>query len=72
MKGLKNWVIFLAGGISFVYCFTKACVRDSIRPREDSIMFENEDFKVIRMGDKQHKNIELATIVYKKKSEEAV
>lgn len=72
MKGLKNLVIFVAGGMTFIYLLGKECVRDAKHPREGSIVFENDAIRVIRCTSEPAKNgVNLAIVVNKKKEEEA-
>lgn len=72
MKGLKNAAIFLAGGVTFIYLFAKGLENETKNPRIGSIVYENDDMRIIRMGTKPPKSISLATIVYKDHSEEKV
>lgn len=72
MKGLKNLVIFVAGGMTFVYFFAKGCAREAKYPREGCTIFENDEIKVIRAHAEPAKSgVDLAVVVNKKKEEEA-
>lgn len=70
MKGLKNLLIFCAGGLAYAFLMAKGMDRDTEYPREGAVEYEDDRIKVTRCGSKPPKNISLATIVYKNKPEE--
>lgn len=69
MKGLKNLAIFLAGVFTVACIVEKGCEIDAKYPREGSIIFENDEIRVIRTASKPSKcGWDLATVVYKNKN----
>lgn len=70
MKGLKNLAIFLAGGITAACILEKGFEMDTKHPREGSIIFENDEIRVIRATCKPSTcGWDLATVVHKNKTE---
>lgn len=68
MKGLKNLVIFLAGGITVACILEKGCEMNAKHPREGSIIFENDEIRVIRTTSEPSTcGWDLATVVHKSK-----
>lgn len=66
---LKNLAIFLAGGATFMYTYVKGLEANTKYPREGSVLYEDDNMKVIRMSKEKPKNIDLATVVYKNHKE---
>lgn len=62
---IKNAGLFLAGGATFMYLYSTGLDNKTKYPREGTVLFEDEDMKIIRMSDEKSKNVDLATIVYK-------
>lgn len=62
---IKNAGLFLAGGATFMYLYSTGLTNKTKYPREGTVLFEDEDMKIIRMSDEKAKNVDLATVVYK-------
>lgn len=66
MKGLKNALIFVAGGLTFAWAFARAASRDTEHPREGGVVYEDDKIKVTRIGTQEAvKGVAYATILYK-------
>ena len=67
---LKTMLAFLAGGLTFAWMAAKGCNEQTKYPREGSVVYEDDQIKVTRMSKEKSKSIDLATITYKKQTEE--
>ena len=67
MKTLKALGLFVAGGLTSIYLFARGAATDAEHPREGATVYEDDDMKIVRVGTKKNSNVNLATIVYKKK-----
>ena len=66
MKTLKNVTLFLAGSVTFWGLLSVAMTRNTIYPREGTVIYEDDEMKVIRMTPEKNKTVDVATILYKK------
>ena len=62
---IKNAGLFLAGGATFMYLFSKVFAESALHPEEGTVVYEDDKMRVVNVGDKNNKNINLAGIVYK-------
>ena len=62
---IKNAGLFLAGGATFLHFYTKGLADLTTRPREGSVLYEDDKIKVTSMSKKRPTTFDLATIVYK-------
>lgn len=67
MKTLKALGLFLLGGFSTALLIGTRCVMNTEYPREGAVVYENDDIKVTRVNAIPDDEMDLATIVYKKK-----
>lgn len=69
MKGLKNLAIFLAGGFTVLWILHEGSEMNVKHPREGSIIFENDEIRVIRNASEPGKGSWCsATVLYKNKN----
>ena len=69
MKTLKALALFIAGGMTTMYLIARGATTDAEYPREGATVYEDDDMKIVRVGTKKRANMNLATIVYKKKED---
>ena len=62
---IKNAGLFLAGGATFMYLFSKGITENILQPKEGTVVYEDDKMRVVNVGNKNNKNINLAGIVYK-------
>lgn len=67
MKTLKALGLFALGGLSALVMFSSRCVMNTEYPREGAVVYEDDDIKVTRVNTIPSDDIDLATIVHKKK-----
>lgn len=65
---LRTMLAFVAGGLTFAWLYTRGCEMNTEHPREGSVVYEDDRIKVIRMSTKPDKNMDIATITYKKQT----
>lgn len=65
---IKNAGLFLAGGATALYFYGRGIVELTERPRDGSVLYEDDKVKVIRLNKEKAKTMDLATIVYKDQS----
>lgn len=71
MKVLKNVAIFLAGGMSFAYFFAKGASQSLANPKEGSILYEDDNLKIVRLGSDVNTVSDLAAVRYKNKNSDS-
>ena len=62
---IKNAGLFLAGGATFMYLFSKGFTENVLRPREGTVVYEDDEMRIVNVGNKNNKYTNLAGIVYK-------
>lgn len=67
MKTLKALGLFVFGSASTLWLLANGITTNTKYPREGAVVYENDDIKVVRVNTKSNDNIDLATIVHKKK-----
>ena len=67
MKTLKALGLFLLGSASTALLFSTRCVMNTEYPREGAVVYENDDIKVTRINAIPNDDMDLATIIHKKK-----
>lgn len=65
---IKNAGLFLAGGATALYFYGRCLADLTERPREGSVLYEDDKIKVTRMSKEKTKKIDIATIVYKNRT----
>lgn len=67
MKTLKALVLFIAGGVSTALLISTRCITNTEYPREGAVVYEDDNIKVTRVNTIPSDDMDLATIVHKKK-----
>ena len=67
MKTLKAVGLFIAGGATSLLWFAYRAATNTEYPREGAIVYEDDNIKVTRINTVPSDNLDLATIVHKKK-----
>ena len=62
---IKNAGLFLAGGATVLYFYGRGLAELTNRPREGTVVYEDDKIKVTRMCKEKGKKVDVATIVYK-------
>ena len=62
---IKNAGLFLAGGATFMYLFSKGFTNNVLCPREGTVVYEDDEMRIVNVGNKNNKYTNLAGIVYK-------
>ena len=62
---IKNAGLFLAGGATFMYLFTKGFTENVLHPKEGTVVYEDDKMRLVNVGNKNNEHINLAAIVYK-------
>lgn len=65
MKTVKNITLFLAGATAFWLAYSAGMTRNTLHPREGTVVYEDDEMKVTRMNVERGKNVDVATILYK-------